>query len=567
MWRLALGLWFASPHAAAWSVELCNGLDDDGDGATDEGPVLVGADGDGDGYAAPDALAVACLPTDLPANDCADGSSSIFPVPGNEGCNGTDGDCDGVIDDGACPCPVVTTSSRVWQVCSTLRAWSAAESACTGSGYTLASITSSGEQNQLEDALGTFTVPYWIGLNDVAVEGTYVWTPSTALSYTNWRSGEPNNGGGYGEEDCVEVEPAGLWDDQACTDLQPYVCEDSCSSKDWFPDADGDGLGDAAAPADRQCEPPDPSFVLNALDCDDGDPDQPSAGFVDGDGDGVGAGSEGVDCAPLVPLSGDCDDADAGRSPATPEVPCDGVDQDCSGADLQPDLDGDGATCATDCDDSDPTRFVGAIDRACSGRDEDCDPRTVDDPDADGDGYSVCEDCDDADPSRSPGQAEVPGNGVDEDCDGLDEPLPAHTADTAVPDDTSEPVHSAAPETGDSGGTGAGAHSASPDLDSDGDGIPDAIEGDGDPDGDGVPNRLDLDSDGDGALDAAEGAASAYDAGAGDAARAPAPGFGFGFGCGTAPGAPFGAGWVALWALRRRGRGRGAHLAAAERTT
>lgn len=44
----------------------------------------------------------------------------------------------------------------------------------------------------------------------------------------------------------------------------------------------------------------------------------------------------------------------------------------------------------------------------------------------------------------------------------------------------------------------------SDDLDSDGDGIPDVIEGDEDADGDGVPNYLDLDSDGDGRPDEVE---------------------------------------------------------------
>ncbi|KAB7623960.1 outer membrane beta-barrel protein [Alkalilimnicola sp. S0819] len=43
------------------------------------------------------------------------------------------------------------------------------------------------------------------------------------------------------------------------------------------------------------------------------------------------------------------------------------------------------------------------------------------------------------------------------------------------------------------------------DRDSDGDGIPDSIEGTGDADGDGIPNHLDLDSDGDGIPDAEEG--------------------------------------------------------------
>ena len=42
------------------------------------------------------------------------------------------------------------------------------------------------------------------------------------------------------------------------------------------------------------------------------------------------------------------------------------------------------------------------------------------------------------------------------------------------------------------------------DLDSDGDGIPDGVEGTDDPDGDGIPNYLDPDSDGDGIPDAVE---------------------------------------------------------------
>ena len=44
----------------------------------------------------------------------------------------------------------------------------------------------------------------------------------------------------------------------------------------------------------------------------------------------------------------------------------------------------------------------------------------------------------------------------------------------------------------------------SPALDSDGDGIPDAVEGTGDPDGDGIPNYLDLDSNNNGIPDSVE---------------------------------------------------------------
>ncbi|MFT5460572.1 MAG: hypothetical protein ACI9K2_007092 [Myxococcota bacterium] len=41
---------------------------------------------------------------------------------------------------------------------------------------------------------------------------------------------------------------------------------------DWFPDADGDGAGDASATPVIAVDPPDPSWVATGDDCDDGDP-------------------------------------------------------------------------------------------------------------------------------------------------------------------------------------------------------------------------------------------------------------------------------------------------------
>ncbi|MCG6947826.1 MAG: hypothetical protein LJE93_02775 [Acidobacteria bacterium] len=158
---------------------------------------------------------------------------------------------------------------------------------------------------------------------------------------------------------------------------------------------------------------------------------QVTAGTVpcgDADGDGYNDASCG---------GTDCNDSDPSIHPGAEEICGDGIDQDCSGADLEcpppcGDADGDGyndASCGgNDCNDSDPSIHPGAedicgdgIDQDCSGADLDCGPPCGD---ADGDGYedAACggTDCNDSDPLIHPGAAETCGDGVDQDCSGAD---------------------------------------------------------------------------------------------------------------------------------------------------
>ncbi len=138
---------------------------------------------------------------------------------------------------------------------------------------------------------------------------------------------------------------------------------------------------------------------------------------VDADCDGV---EDALDCLPN----------DGSAYPGAPEIPYDGVDNDCLGDGDLVDVDGDGyigeRAGGDDCNDGDPNAFPGAAEQ-CNGRDDNCDgwPETPEEEaaDCDGDGYGPGEggDCDDTNPDVYPGAAEVWYDGVDGNCNGDDD--------------------------------------------------------------------------------------------------------------------------------------------------
>jgi hypothetical protein len=65
----------------------------------------------------------------------------------------------------------------------------------------------------------TFGGGYWIGLTDLASEGTFVWEDGTVLDLADagqnfFNAGEPNNAGG--DEDCARMRADPTWNDITC---------------------------------------------------------------------------------------------------------------------------------------------------------------------------------------------------------------------------------------------------------------------------------------------------------------------------------------------------------------
>ncbi len=70
--------------------------------------------------------------------------------------------------------------------------WINAENNAIGLGGHLVTINDSTEEAWLRVAFGGST-RYWIGFNDAAVEGIWVWSSGQPVTYVNWDDFEPNN--------------------------------------------------------------------------------------------------------------------------------------------------------------------------------------------------------------------------------------------------------------------------------------------------------------------------------------------------------------------------------------
>ncbi len=296
------------------AAELCNGVDDDCDGTTDEDDASDAstwyADLDEDGFGDPGSGDLDC---DRPpgfvadATDCDDTDATQHPGA-DERCNGEDDDCDGTTDeDDAVDAPT----------------WYA---------------------DLDEDGFGD------AGSGDIdCVQPTGFVADATDCDDSDAAQHPGADELCNGEDDDCD----GATDEDEAVDVAT-----------WYADTDGDGFGDASS-SDIDCAQPT-GFVADATDCDDtrtdvspagteicddldtdedcsGAADDADAGvdlstartwYLDSDGDGVGNaadGSEGPRCDPspgYVAEDGDCDEGNPSVHALHDEI-CDGIDNDC----------------------------------------------------------------------------------------------------------------------------------------------------------------------------------------------------------------------------------------------
>jgi hypothetical protein len=426
------------PLVRPGQAETCNGVDDDCDGAADNGLPFQGfyVDADGDGFGDQASAAVmscrAMEPGRVPnPGDCNDANPTVKPGA-TELCNKVDDNCDGQVDNGI--------------------AFTAYYPDGDGDGF--------GSESSL-------------------AESSCAPVPGKVANNADCNDANPG------------VKPGAPEQCNAQDDNCDGQLDEGLTFTAYLADADGDGFGDSTSTPQSACAPV-PGRVSNGQDCNDANPGvKPgapemcngaddncngqvddgltfSAYYADLDGDGFGAGAAQQACAPVpgkVLTNTDCNDASASIKPGAPEA-CNGVDDNCNGqadegltvSNYYPDADGDGFGSASaaaqpscqpitgrvtnnqDCDDTRVSVRPGAAE-VCNARDDDCNG-VVDNgltfsswyADGDADGYgagapvSACSqptgrvanntDCNDAAASTFPGAPEL-CNGVDDNCDGM----------------------------------------------------------------------------------------------------------------------------------------------------
>ncbi|XP_052699692.1 echinoidin-like [Crassostrea angulata] len=122
--------------------------------------------------------------------------------------------------------------------------WPEAEAFCLSMNSNLVEIGSESENAFVEGELKIIhghdshsshqnEVSYWLGGNDLEMEGTFKWVRSDApLVFTDWNPGQPDDFSSG--EDCIELQGAMdyHWNDLSCSARHRFICESSAYGPD-----------------------------------------------------------------------------------------------------------------------------------------------------------------------------------------------------------------------------------------------------------------------------------------------------------------------------------------------
>ncbi|XP_017050139.1 regenerating islet-derived protein 4-like [Drosophila ficusphila] len=116
--------------------------------------------------------------------------------------------------------------------------WFQAQETCASYGYTLVSITSQADQNNLRNFLFRYARsqqellndPLWTSGTDLASDNNWVWfSNGRTINYRNFQDGKPSR---Y-EAHCLGINGfTGLWVNESCDEQRYFICEKRCQFDD-----------------------------------------------------------------------------------------------------------------------------------------------------------------------------------------------------------------------------------------------------------------------------------------------------------------------------------------------
>lgn len=112
-----------------------------------------------------------------------------------------------------------------YQLFTATKTWPEAKAFCISKSAHLATIDSQEENGFIANSFVGSVSSSWIGGNDVAQEGKYVWGNGEKWGYTNWASGYPLTGTSYPDWDYAYFSFNGLWLNERPILSMSFICE------------------------------------------------------------------------------------------------------------------------------------------------------------------------------------------------------------------------------------------------------------------------------------------------------------------------------------------------------
>jgi hypothetical protein len=429
------------------ATEICDGVDNDCDGSTDEGVLTTWyrdmdgdtfgnlavtqqacsqptgyvanstdcndnnplekpgqvwyRDTDNDGYAQSGSALTQCsrpvgykVAGELTATtgDCNDNASNVNPGA-TEVCDGQDNNCNTITDEN-----VTTTYYRDMDGDGFGNPANTTMACSLPTGY----VTNSSDCNDGNAAINPNTIWYLDADNDNYYTGTGMTqcaSPGAGYRYTGLTAGSDCNDG------IAAINPGATETCNGVDDDCDGTADDGITFVTYYQDSDNDGFGNPSM-SQSTCNGAPTGYVTNDDDCDDNvaalNPN--TIWYLDADNDNYYTGTGITQCASPgagyrytgLTAGGDCNDGNSAINPGATEI-CNGIDDDCDGtADdgityvtYYQDNDGDGfgnpAMSQSTCNGA-PNGYV-ANNTDCDDTNDDLNPNTVWYLDADNDNY------------------------------------------------------------------------------------------------------------------------------------------------------------------------------------